>query len=229
MALPGGIPTHFHNVTKKWSRLNQVFISDHSTDLIVSCDTETRFRSTKTDHLPVVTTLNLAVPVTQASAIPNFREVNWVEFRENLSDRLAHLDEPHPIRNQVQLDTSCDMLTRTLQATISDCVPVAEICSKLKRWWTKELTQLRREMNLIGRRLYKLRNIPMHPVHEEHREAVKRYDSTTEKTKNQHWRDWLEQAVDPDIWTVHKYTSAPSTDGAKHASWSSSTKLKVQR
>jgi hypothetical protein len=87
MALPGGIPTHFHNVTKKWSRLDQVFISDHSTDLIVSSDTETRFRSTKTDHLPVVTTLNLEVPVTQVSAIPNFREVNWAEFRENLNGR----------------------------------------------------------------------------------------------------------------------------------------------
>jgi len=85
MALPGGIPTHLHNITKKWTRLDQVFISDHSTDLIEACDTETRFRSTKTDHLPVVTTLNLTIPVTQASAIPNFREVDWTEFRENLS------------------------------------------------------------------------------------------------------------------------------------------------
>jgi len=43
MALPRSIPTHLHNVTKKWSRLDQVFISDHSTELIESCDTETRF------------------------------------------------------------------------------------------------------------------------------------------------------------------------------------------
>jgi len=70
-------------------------------------------------------------------------------------------------------------------------------------------------MNIIGRRSCKLRNVPMHPVHKEHRKAVKRYDTTAESTKNQHWRDWLERAVDPDIWTVHKYTSAPSTDGAK--------------
>lgn len=52
LALPSGIPTHYHNVTKKWSRLNQVFISDHSTEMIESCDTETHFRSIKTDHLP---------------------------------------------------------------------------------------------------------------------------------------------------------------------------------
>jgi hypothetical protein len=41
LALPSGIPTHYHNVTKKWSRLDQVFISEHSTDLIEVCDTET--------------------------------------------------------------------------------------------------------------------------------------------------------------------------------------------
>ena len=43
LALPSGIPTHYHNVTKKWSRLDQVFISDHSTDLLEACDTETRY------------------------------------------------------------------------------------------------------------------------------------------------------------------------------------------
>ena len=34
LALPSGIPTHVHNVTKKWSRLDQVFISEHSTDMV---------------------------------------------------------------------------------------------------------------------------------------------------------------------------------------------------
>jgi hypothetical protein len=70
-------------------------------------------------------------------------------------------------------------------------------------------------MNKIGRQAYKLRTNLAHPVHEEHAEATRTYDRTLECTKNQHWRDWLEHAVDPDIWTVHKYISAPSTDGAK--------------
>jgi hypothetical protein len=107
------------------------------------------------------------------------------------------------------------MLTSIIQVTIEDCIPVTEICSKSKCWWTKELTQMCHEMNKIGRRTYKLRNIPTHPVYKEHVEAVKLYDRTLEHTKNQHWRDWLEWAVDPNIWTVHKYISAPSMNGAK--------------
>ena len=39
LALPSGIPIHRYNVTKKWSRLDQVFISDRSENAIISCNT----------------------------------------------------------------------------------------------------------------------------------------------------------------------------------------------
>ena len=31
--------------------------------------------------------------------------------------------------------------------------------------------------------------------------------------KQIHWRDWLEKAEDPDIWTVHRLISSPASDG----------------
>ena len=34
-------------------------------------------------------------------------------------------------------------------------------------------------------------------------------------TKQQHWREWLEKAEDPDIWAAHWLISAPPTDGGK--------------
>ena len=70
-------------------------------------------------------------------------------------------------------------------------------------------------MNKLSRQTCLLRNTPEHPVHQEHAEAVKTYDRTLERTKKQHWRDWLERTVDPDIWTVHRVISAPALDGAK--------------
>lgn len=215
LALPSGIPTHVHNVTKKWSRLDQVFISEHSTDMVEVCDTETRLRGLKTDHLPVLTALNLEIPIAQPANIRNYREVDWGEFRESLTNHLDKLDNAKQITNQEQLNVSCDALTRAIQAAIEDSIPITKICSKSKRWWTKELTQMRRRMNKLGRETYKLRNLPAHPVHEEHAEAIKTYDRTLERTKKQHWRDWLERAVDPDIWAVHKVISAPTSDGAK--------------
>src|SRR5258707_10231422 len=43
LALSSSLPTHLHNVTKKWTRLDQVFISDHSTELIERCETVPSF------------------------------------------------------------------------------------------------------------------------------------------------------------------------------------------
>lgn len=74
---------------------------------------------------------------------------------------------------------------------------------------------MQRHTNKLGRKAYKVRDNPSHHVHKEHEGAVKTYDCTLEKTKQQHWRDWLERAEDPDIWTVHKLISAPALDGAK--------------
>lgn len=215
LALPSGIPTHYHNVTKKWSRLNQVFISDHSTDLLEACDTETRYQGTKTDHLPVVTKLNLAVTITQPSATHNFREVDWGEFREHLSKCLEELDILEQITTQKHVNVSCERLTEAIQAMIEANVPISEICSKSKQWWMKELTQLHKQVNKVGRQAYKLRNNTAHLIHNEHAKAIRTYDRTLDQTKQHHWRDWLERAEDPNIWTVHKLISALATDKAK--------------
>ena len=215
LALPSGIPTHYHNVTKKWIRLDQVFISDHSIDMIETCTTKTRFHSIKTDHLPVITKLNIEIPITQPPPTRNFREVDWGEFRDHLSNCLVRTHNPEQITSQDQINVSCDELTQAIQATIEADVPAIEICSKSKRWWTKELTQMWKQANKIGRQSYRLRDIAAHPIHKEHDEAVRTYDRTLERTKRQHWRDWLEHTEDPDIWMVHKLISSPATDGAK--------------
>jgi hypothetical protein len=51
LALLSRIPMHLHNVTKKWSRLNQVFLSDHLENLLIACNTQTEHRGINTDHL----------------------------------------------------------------------------------------------------------------------------------------------------------------------------------
>ena len=109
----------------------------------------------------------------------------------------------------------CDELTTAIQTAIEVEVPITTICLKSKRWWTKELTQLCRCMNKLGRISYKYRNNPSHPVHLEHKESTKTYSCMLENTKQQHWRDWLEWAVEPNIWDVHKVVSAAASDGAK--------------
>ena len=145
LALPSGIPTHKHNVTKKWTRLDQVFISDHSENILITCDTQPDNRGINTDHLPVLTELNLDAPTVTKVAAPNFRNVDWEEFGKTLNGHLEKLQPPERIQNQRQLDKSCMDLTTAIQATIKVCVPKPEIAPKTKRWWTKDLTNAAKE------------------------------------------------------------------------------------
>jgi len=116
---------------------------------------------------------------------------------------------------QRQLDSHCDELTKTIQNTIKEQVPITEVTLKSKCWWTKELTQLQKEANKLGRQSYKRRSEPEHTIHKEHKKASKIYRDTLEYTKKQHWHDWLERAEDLDIWTVNKLISSAALDGGK--------------
>ena len=215
LALPAGIPTHLHNVTKQWTRLDHVFISEYSLGSVISCNTLPESRGIKTDHLPIVTELDLEIPVADDSSSYKFRDVDWEAFQKTLSTQLRDAPRIANITNQRLLDESCRDLTTAIQRTIRSDVPTIEICSKSKRWWTKELTMLRKRANKLGRLSYKHKDNPAHPVHAEHKAAVRTYSNTLKSTKKHHWRDWLERAEDPDIWTVHRLITSPASDGGK--------------
>jgi ribonuclease HI len=212
LALPPGIPTHKHNVTKKWTRLDQVFISDHTMDSLITCNALRGSPGIRTDHIPILTALNLNIKHTPTKIIKNFREVDWEKFRSELRAKLSQMGQPTPLRDQLSLDTECSNLTKALQETISAQVPTTEISPKSKRWWTKELSKMRRNVNKLGREASKCRGRPWDKIHEEYETAKKQYAKEIESNKRNHWRDWLEKAEDPDIWTANKYTSASNAE-----------------
>ena len=213
LALPPGIATHKHNVTKSWTRLDQVFISEHSSEALTACDALRRSPGINTDHVPILTKLNLAVTHSSNKIIENFRNVDWEKFRSDLRTTLAQMGIPKPIRDQPALDRDCEKLTKAIQEVITAQVPTTEISPKSKRWWTKELSMLRKTMNKLGRKASKLKDRPWDKTHAEYEDAKKRYAKEIESSKRNHWRDWLEKAEDPDIWTANKYISAATADG----------------
>jgi exonuclease III len=204
LALPPGIPTHLHNVTKRWTRLDHVFISEDALDAVITCDTLPDTPGINTDHLPILTTLDFALARAPTSFPKNFRNVDWEDFVKELTGKLDLLGPPSSIRDQSELDQACSKLTKAIQDIINSKVPTLEIGIKAKKWWTKELKKLRQEANRKGQKASKYKDWPEHHSHAERREANRAFQKTLEHTKRQHWRDWLEKAEDPDIWTAHK-------------------------
>jgi hypothetical protein len=75
-ALPPKIPTHKHNVSKKWSRLDHVFLSEHSLDALISCEVISNDLMLNTDHLPIVTNLDFSIAKAPTKRIANYRNVD---------------------------------------------------------------------------------------------------------------------------------------------------------
>ena len=74
---------------------------------------------------------------------------------------------------------------------------------------------MHKQANSSGRQSFICRNEPEHAVHIQHKADKKRYANKLKYNKKQHWRDWLEKAEEPDIWTANRYVTAPDTDGGK--------------
>ena len=214
LALPPKIPMHKHNVSKKWTRLDHVFLSEHSFNALISCEVLADELCPNTDHLSIVTNLDLAVTKTPAKSIPNFRDVDWEKFRDSLEEQLREFGLPKPIRNQGELNTECNRLTRALQLVIEREVPIIDLGPKARRWWSKELTHLHSKASKLGRKASMLRDRPDDPAHAKSINAKRAYRKAVEYNKKHHWRDWLEKASDPDIWTAHRYISVPASDGS---------------
>ena len=118
LALPRGIPTHCHSVTKQWSRLDHVFISKESLGMLITCNALTNHRGINTNHIPILMELNLGVALNIAKLIPNFKDMDWDEFHKMLVNFLGPAQPEEQITSQRQLDERCSGLTEAIQNTI---------------------------------------------------------------------------------------------------------------
>jgi len=183
--------------------------------MVIACNALTEHRGINTDHVLILMELDMGLVTNDVKPIPNFREVDWDEFRKVLARHLGPVQAEEQIISQRQLDARCGILTEAIQSMIQEQVLVIEITPKSKQWWMKELTQLCKQSNKLGRISFERHNDLNHMVHAQSKEAAKSYNNNLKYTKKQHWRDWLKKAEEPDIWMANKYISMPATDGGK--------------
>lgn len=215
MALPKDLPTLEAMNTKNWTRPDNVWASENLEERLVTCTTEPRLRGPGTDHVPILTVLELPVEMTVPKPSRNFRMTDWHAFREELAIKLEDLPEPTELRTKAEFQDAVEALTRALQEAIAEKVPMSKPCPHSRRWWNKDLDDLRRKKSQISNESYKLRAMRDHPVHAEHSAIRTKYGDAIENAKRQHWIDFLEEASEKEMWTANKYISNPVGDGGK--------------
>ena len=117
--------------------------------------------------------------------------------------------------NESQFQKAVDDLMVALQKTIEAVVPLSRPFPHSHRWWSKELSQLKKEMNQLASCSYKFWAIGDHPSHDSYKRMCTAYGDAIKRAKEQHWKDSLEEIEGKELWMAHKYVTSPVGDGGK--------------
>jgi hypothetical protein len=138
---------------------------------------------------------------------------NWEEFRKVLESKLGQATFKDNIATTEELEEGAEELTEIIKQTIQEVVPDTKPCPYMKRWWSKELEQSKKELNKANRKAYRVKSNPEDPIHNELRTLKNRYADAIHAAKKKHWEDYLEEAAERDMWMANKYLTEPTGDG----------------
>ena len=100
------------------------------------------------------------------------------------------------------MDKCTEQLINAIRLAMEETTPVTRPSPHSKRWWSKQLTQLRREAN----RLRKVYNQTKHPIDRAAwKTKAKEYTDEIAKAKATKWKEYIEQADNKSIWQIKQY------------------------
>ena len=82
---------------------------------------------------------------------------------------------------------------------LTDTVPINKPCPYMKRWWTRELSELKKDKNKLSKLSYHYRGIPNHTMHTEHKTTSNKLSKRIEEAKKKHCVDCLEKVTTKDM------------------------------
>jgi hypothetical protein len=211
LALPKGIPT-YQTSAGRWTRPDNVWRNNTQNDPILRCDVLPNIRPPLADHMPIITVVDMPLPRSVTLQSLDYRAADWPVVNNKLKHRLNTESPAVRIRTKEEFITKVDMVVRIITEVLNDNLEVTKPSPYSKRWWTKELSDLRTKQNKLSNDSHRFRLILDHLSHQEYKAAVKEFKKLLTDTKKQNWIDWLENAQQNDLYLANKYISSEPTD-----------------
>lgn len=145
MVLPKDIPTLEACLTKNFTRVNNIFCTENLIDCVISCNTYPHWCPQKTDHLLVISVLEIELEEAIQITKFNYRSMDWEEFRKSLENNLAEMLVVEEITSEEDLYDHIAKLNSAIKATFKDQVPLNKLSPYGKRWWTKDLSSMKKQ------------------------------------------------------------------------------------
>lgn len=127
MVLPKDIPTLEACATKNFTRVDNVFCSADLIDTFILCDMFLQWRPQKTDHMPIISILEIEPERVAYVSKPNFKLTDWEEFQKSLSESLEEMEEAVEITSELQFHVRITLVDEAIQTAIQKHVPLTKL------------------------------------------------------------------------------------------------------
>ena len=127
--------------TGNHTRVDNFFCSKDPLDTVTKCHTDNATHWIKTDHYPIVTTLDIHTPKANQPPRLNFCKMNWPKFILTLKSNFKNLPQPAPINNINTFNHKLTALNAAIWNAIDTHFEASKPLPYSKRWWSNNLAQ----------------------------------------------------------------------------------------
>ena len=201
LLLPRGTITYTGNSRGGASTIDLVMSTSRLFSERVSCKPHGTEHGS--DHLAIVTKFLIDAPEVALTPRRLYKNAKWEVLNGYVKDHLASIERIDPVAN---LDEYTTKLTKVVTEGIELSVPIAKPSPYNKRWWTEELSQLRKRYTVFRNQARRRRrnnqrdNTVLYSVA---KAAKQDYHSALRKQKKQHWEEFLDEPGN--IWDTCRY------------------------
>jgi hypothetical protein len=168
MPLPQGVPTLQAKRMGNLTCPDNVFCSDDFLAFFIACNTYPARTPGTTDHLPIISEIDLVPPLKAKAEQWNWRAKDWKELVKKLGGELVLAGEHDTYADLDEVLEDLEKLDEVVWQCVGEFVPKIKVCMRSKHWWTPELSGFRKEKEKLARKSYRQRDVPDSPAHEEY-------------------------------------------------------------